>query len=230
MRVFGIKHHGLGDSLAFSHLPERFTKESGEQCYFYENDISHFKNQEIYNLVWAMNPYMKGLTDIRPNSGGVIGTSIVKDSKTVVWNYEIKHGFKPKNLCPKIYYEPKEIEKLKDVTIIDLNSFHYYKAILQNRHKIKELVMSMIEGECMFISYENKIGVEEINADLFGGFASYKIRSLLHYCDVINSCNKYICANSGGNSLSSAINGGAEVIMTDINEGYAFPNNNYHYL
>lgn len=231
MRVFNIKWHGLGDSLAFSNLPERFTEELGESCFFYEPDLNNFKNHEIYNLVWGMNPYIKGTSNSLPNSGGCIGTSIVKDSKTVVWNFEIKHGLKPKNLFPKIYYEPKVIEDLKDVTIIDINSFHYHEAISKNQDAIKELVLSLADGKFMFVGYDKKVGVEEINKLLFGeACESYLIRSLLHYCDVIGSCKKYICANSGGNSLSSAIGGGAEVVMTDINEGYAFPNNNYHYI
>ena len=230
MKIFGIKHHGLGDSLAFSTIPERLSKEHSKSCFFYDQDINSFKNKEIYGLVWGMNPYIKGVTNIYPNCGGNIGGT-PSDEHTVVWHFEKLHGLEPKNETPKIYYEPKIIDELKDVTIIDLNSFHYYKAISENKDAIKELVLSLVGERYMFISYENKVGVEEINRSIFGQECdSYTIYSLLHYCDVINSCKKYICANSGGNSLSSAINGGADIIMTDINKGYTFPNNNYHYL
>jgi len=230
MKIFGIKHHGLGDSLAFSTIPQRFTEEKGLNCYFYEYDIQNFKNKEIYNLVWGMNPFIKGITNIYPDSGGNIG-STKSDEHTVVWHFERLHGLEPKNEIPKIYYEPKVLEELKEYTIIDVNSFHYYKKIFENRHEIKELVMSIAKGKCLFVGYDRTIGVEEINSTLFAQeYDSFKIHSLLHYCDVLNSCKQFIGANSGCNSLAAAIGGGADIIMTEENKGYTFPNNNYHYL
>ena len=58
--MFLIKayHGGLGDCLQFSTLPEQFSKQQGRDTYVL--DESHFRNKEIYDLVWGCNPYIKG--------------------------------------------------------------------------------------------------------------------------------------------------------------------------
>ena len=58
-REIGVKayHCALGDSIQFSTLPEIFSK-MGYDVYLLPD--ASFKNQEIKDLVWMDNPYIKG--------------------------------------------------------------------------------------------------------------------------------------------------------------------------
>lgn len=231
MKIFGIKHHGLGDSLAMSTLPERLTKEHGQECKFYEPDIKNFKNREIFDLVWKRNPYIKGLSNTYPNSGCTAGGT-PSDANTVVWHMERLHGLFPENQIPRIYYDPTFLPEINGVTIIDINSFHYLKGIKKNKEKIQELVLSLAGINAQYVKNSKDIGIEDINEEFFGEiYNPFTVDSLEHYCDVIFTCKRFICANSGGNSLAAAMQtDNAHIIMTDENKGYTYPNNNYHYV
>ena len=58
---------GLGDALQYSTLPEQFWKQKGQNTYLYEGYKT--RNSEIYDLVWARNPYVLGQSSGRPNAG-----------------------------------------------------------------------------------------------------------------------------------------------------------------
>ena len=62
-------HGGLGDCLQFSTLPEQFSKQQGRDTYVL--DESHFRNKEIYDLVWGCNPYIKGVKSGHWNAGDI---------------------------------------------------------------------------------------------------------------------------------------------------------------
>jgi hypothetical protein len=98
---------GLGDSLQFSTLPEEFYKQQGRETYI--QDGANFRNKEIYDLVWGMNPYVKGIKSGQWNAGDTPEIKVENHTGNWISNWEYLHGLEPKNIRPKIYYEPKKL-------------------------------------------------------------------------------------------------------------------------
>ena len=108
--ILSAFHGGLGDNLQFSTLPEEFHKQQGRDTYIWSQ--ASFRNQEIYDLVWGCNPYVKGVKDGRRTAGDTPEINFVNPNGyySSITNWEYLHGLEPTNSLPKIYYEPKKLE------------------------------------------------------------------------------------------------------------------------
>ena len=132
--ILDISFDGLGDNLAYSTLPERCA-EKGEKFYLHSS-VQHLlkTNPEVFELIWKSNPYFKGFSNKMYDSGGRFHKTDSNSDKSVVWQLERLNGFSPKNKYPKIYCNLQKIKELENATIIDLNSFHYYKALIAKKN------------------------------------------------------------------------------------------------
>ncbi|MEK9767534.1 MAG: hypothetical protein VW683_01325 [Betaproteobacteria bacterium] len=188
---------GLGDNLMFSTLPERFA-EIGKDFYIYKKNP--FRNNEIKELVWDMNPYVKGY-DTSPNIGFQrTGNPYIPKADNQIKSVEIHHGFEPKNEYGKIYYEPKELSDLEDKVIIDCSvitrSRDYPPSI---RNKLIELAQKKHKSsDIVLLGYDESISSQNTDYDL-------KVDSIYHLCDIITSCAHYISLHSGGNYLACSL-------------------------
>ena len=184
-------HGGLGDSLQLSTLPEMLSK-AGHDVYI--SLETPFRNKEIYDLVWRMNPYVIGGLNEEGNCGEIEGFEYQDTQKSFIKNWEKVNGLKPTNNYPKIYYHPKDIVGLHDVTLIDLTC-----------HSLAEDYMNTDMGSyiekhknVMYISHgQPTMGVQ------YG--EPFHIDNILDYCDAVYSCKKFVCLSSGGNPLASSI-------------------------
>jgi hypothetical protein len=59
--VIHQQYGGLGDNLQYSTLPELYSKQ-GYDVYIHTNNV--VRNKEIHDLVWELNPYIKGKEEI----------------------------------------------------------------------------------------------------------------------------------------------------------------------
>lgn len=110
---------GLGDNLQFSTLPKLYS-EMGHDVYISTKNT--YRNLEIYDLVWKLNPYVKGVIDEEPNAGECKGYQIGEDTQFIK-NIERMHGFhNSPNKYPIIYYKPKLIESMATTVIYDMTS------------------------------------------------------------------------------------------------------------
>jgi len=204
---------GLGDNLAYSTLPELFTKKDYDVYISINNKV---RNQEIFDLVWGLNPYVKGVSDEPSNAGECknIYWPPAIQNEYMIHRIELSHGLPKTNLYPKIYYTPKYIKKYNNDIIIDLTGSSQIYEI----HKYIEYIDYFIpiimnnEGKKIKIITFEKINVNKIFDNIYkylrqkiSNIAELKISSLIEYCDIINSCNMIIIVNSGINSLAAAI-------------------------
>jgi len=190
---------GLGDSLQHSTLPERFS-ELGHEVYI--SGQTPFRNNEIYDLVWGSNPYVKGLSDQKPNAGDIPGNEYHDTEGEFIKNWERIHGLEPKNSYPKIYYNPQIIDDVKDKILIDITVMS-----LKNNIFIKPIMdhMCAYDGEKIaWLKLKEKVIKNSYNPNL--PYGAINVKDIFHYCDLISSCKKFICSFSGGMVLSSALN------------------------
>ena len=180
--ILAAFHGGLGDNLQFSTLPEEFHKQQGRDTYI--SSQASFRNQEIYDLVWGCNPYIKGIKEGDWSAGDTPDRHRVIESNCIS-NWEALHGLKPTNKYPKIYYEPEKVSSFDNVILVDLSSI----SITYDAEKILKLydaVKKTHEG-MVFLSVEftNKIkGATIIEPDVTG---VVEIESIFTYVDLMYS-------------------------------------------
>ena len=206
---------GLGDNLAFSTLPELYHNK-GFEVYISKNNI--VRNQEIHELVWGLNPYIKGISE---DDNGIIAGSSMQEywphesqNEYSMHRIEIAHGFSKTNFYPKIYYTPQILEELKNDILIDLTGtsqvyeknkyieyIDYFIPLIKNKKdkSIKIIKLEKFNLSSLFLEVYKYL--EEKIPDI----EYLPINSLIHYCDVIKSCDTLITVNSGVNSLAAAI-------------------------
>ena len=166
--ICDVWYFGLGDSLAFSTLPER-CHEKGVEFYLHERVKQHFlqnNNPEIFDLVWRSNPYFKGFTTDSPNAGNTQKSKV--SDYSIVWQFEKLHGFNPVNHYPKIYCKLKKLKEFENATVIDLNSFHFYKQYSSQKKGLSKKVLNLIESEKVYYVQTRKYisKINDINKEL----------------------------------------------------------------
>ena len=199
--ILSAFHGGLGDNLQFSTLPEEFHKQQGRDTYIWSQ--ASFRNQEIYDLVWGHNPYVKGIKDGTWTAGDTpeIGhKTIISDC---IMNWEALHGLEPTNKYPKIYYEPKKIHGFDDILLVDLSSIsitYDSKEILDLYDTIKKLHKDM---KFFGVEFTNKIkDATIIEPDVDN---TILIEDIFTYVDLMYSSFGVVSLHSGQNHLASAI-------------------------
>ena len=194
-KIIKIHHNGIGDSLQFSTLPFMFHLK-GYQVWI--SDQSPFKSRDIFDLIWGCNRYITGISSEPANCGEIPENKYDNPCDSFIQNWEKINGLEPLNHTPIIYYKPKEIPELKDVILIDIscssrkNDYDFnliYEYISNEYFSSKVLSITFT-----YFEYEKHFDLPEIKCD-----------SIFHYCDMIYSCKKFVCLNSGGHSLASAI-------------------------
>jgi hypothetical protein len=227
---------GLGDNLAHTLIPE-LCKEKGYKCYLSSSNA--YRNKQIYELVWGLNPYLEKET---------------KDSKDLSWldrckffeNKGLSHvqviqkayGFTDSQIeYPKIYYTPKFLPEFKDKTFIDFNSISvpYNTNILQQC--LKQLLIDKNLYEGLVTVRHSKI--DNVNYNLPVKIESMDINDLFLYSDIIFSAKNIITLNSGITNLASTIknqfNSDVQIYTFTYRKymkeygsnGYFYSNNNY---
>jgi hypothetical protein len=188
---------GLGDNLQFSTLPELY-KKAGHKVYISSKNA--YRNNEIYDLVWKMNPYVDGISDLPENAGSVKGVD--GPYEHFIKNVEHSHGFTDGYRdYPVIYYKPKKVEGVDNFIFYDTTSVssnpsdqQIAKSFQSIFSKYPDLVPRRIE----FSNIKNR-AVEGLSHE------PYILYSIYEYCDLLNSCKAFICGDSGSAVLASTI-------------------------
>ncbi len=190
---------GLGDNLQFSTLPEIFSKLGYE---VYISDKNAYRNPDIFELVWKLNPYVKGISNEQPNIGEIGIYKRIHTKKSIVYNQEACHGLIPENEIPKIYYTPKIITEFKNKIFVDLSAVSSFPIkpknfdqYLKDKHKEDEIVVPNFNRKIHTNEYMN-----------FNYHTKIDIQSIFHFCDIIHSCKYFYCCFSGQAVLASSLN------------------------
>ena len=207
-KILYVNWGGLGDHLSFTTLPEIFTNLGYE---FYISDKSSFRSQEIYDLVWGTNPYVKGLTSENANCGhlpnwGVQELVVFNPSKSMHSNIERLYGVSGYCNYPKIYYTPKNIPQYNDYILLDLNAF----SVADHPHdinKIMDYLESLKNQKVLYVLSESSYGRSIIDVSKINefNFKPIKTENIFDYVNLIYSCKKFVSFWSGGSHVSSSI-------------------------
>jgi hypothetical protein len=189
---------GLGDCLQYSTLPELYYQ-NGIDCYIYYGTI--YRNDEIKELVWGLNPFVKGYSLKEPNVGTVeFRGRYVNGASSSVDLAEYWHGFGFKNHLPKIYYQPKLKKSFVDKKIID------FSAITANKDYNVDVINKFLNG---IFDKENYLFTQskknKFNYNFVNGIDVYEFNDIFEYTDLIYSCKEFNCLHSGCAVLAAAV-------------------------
>ena len=234
--IFKQTTTGLGDTLQWSTLPERYN-ERGNKFFIHKENEVH--NQGIYDLVWGQNPHVQPESSSKKvNCTYHVHMDVSLSQKYNARNFvewsEISHGFQIENSKPRIYYEPNNIEKYNYLDVIDLGSITCFKRGFYNIKNLIETINNIIDKKNTLLikSKHSKSPVIEH----FENLNCVEVNNIFEYTDLIRSCKTFYCLYSGGASLASAVRPqGAFVFFPEIdrkkeiNSGsHLYPNNIYY--
>ena len=198
---------GLGDNLQFTTLPGLYHQRGIE---FYLSSKNVYRNEEIYDIVWSRNPYVKGIVDEPGNIGHPTYTvdrkgytlkthNIITAWETEHFGTDIPHRFKP----PVVFYTPKIKSELYNKTIVDLGGVSYTAYDIE---RVKKFITNNFD-------MENVYGlIKEGKPELHNCFGidfpkkKYEYKTYEQYMNIISSCENFVCLYSGSNSLAAALN------------------------
>jgi hypothetical protein len=187
---------GLGDNLQYSTLPQLYT-ERGYDVYISKQNV--YRNREMYDLVWKLNPYIKGESDEEPNAGACVPLQFV--SSQFITNVEKSHGLQGTRIYPSIYYTPKKIPSLENTLLYDMTSVSssYGDDYIDTRFtSIFNMYPTLSKKKIIFKNIANR-STPDFHTDVI------EVQSIFDYCDLIYSCKIFTCLFSGGAVLASAI-------------------------
>lgn len=220
---------GLGDNLQFSTLPKLYS-ELGYEVYISTKNT--YRNPEIYDLVWKLNPYIKGEIDESPNAGECRVVPLQSVTDQFIKNIEHAHDLlNGTEIYPTIYYKPVKILSLENILIYDITSIsstYSDEYVQKSFEKIFEKYPNCDKKKIMFRNIANRI-TPDFQTE------SIVIDNIFQYCDIIYSCKAYICLFSGCSVLASSIKQNditpeIHCIHTRHSEIYMFNNITYHII
>ena len=199
--ILAAFHGGLGDNLQFSTLPEEFHKQQGRDTYIWSQ--ASFRNQEIYDLVWGHNPYVKGIKDGDWSAGDTPDRHRVIESDCIS-NWEALHGLKPTNKYPKIYYEPEKDKDIKDLFIVDFTTTTESDSKEDLIKSLEQIRNEYPDRKFVSVYFTDITPTKDLSDDIkFDGYI--EVENIFRYCDLISSVYGYVSLHSGGTHLSSAL-------------------------
>lgn len=208
---------GLGDNLQFSTLPKICHEHNID---FYLHETNHYRNEEIYDLVWKKNPYVKGFSKETPNAG-----SVAKDAKQsaqyniIGWN-EIRHGFENRNNYAEIYYDCKKLKKFNQKIVVNLDAVSSIRDNLYDMNVIYDYINNMNNKNIILLmtKFNKYFETLKVKHDI------YKIDNIFEYCDIIFSAKKHYSLFSGSSVLAATIK---EKYSYDIDLFCFYPHRNF---
>src|SRR3990172_9946292 len=115
--IIGQPYGGLGDNFQFSTLPEMFAR-CGIDTYISSQNVC--RNPQIYELIWGLNPFVKGVTNEPPNISvfDVEKSPKVRELNTVQRAEMMYFGWWEHNF-PVTFYKPKFREDFANKTVLE---------------------------------------------------------------------------------------------------------------
>ena len=182
---------GLGDMLQISTLPRRFPN-------FYLSDRIKYRNQGILDLL-LLDPHIKGISSKEPNL--VFNNLPFKTVESRKWirNIEATFGFDPPySERPIIYYKPKVVEEVRNASLVDLSVISIIGIYRERVARLTKTLNETLKGEVFQV-------VSSTGQNVCICYPPIQVRDIWHYCDLVHSCKRFYCLQSGGSIVAAAL-------------------------
>jgi len=199
-------YDGLGDNLVFSHIP-RIAKEVGGFNHVLISNQNKYKGSGYAEIVWETNPYVDGFTDL-PGTYSSIQMNRVMDKwnniqpelnlmDSIMLLHDIDDG--KRGHTPECYYKPEMIKDLKDSVVLDAGSKTIDLSLIDPKRFI-----ALLEENGISVDYVITTNASSKSIDV-PNIKEICPSSIKEWANIMYSAKKYVCFNSGGYWLSSAL-------------------------
>ena len=226
---------GFGDSILYSTLPEKWTREFGHEVYIVN---PAWRNSGIVPLIWEPNPFV---VDILPEGNW---THMMSDNKKLVrmtMEYEnnIKgaeafFGLTPTSEHPKLYYPFKFKREFSKKVLIDCRAYSvpftkesfepFVNKLLERELFTRDQLLMLDSDYPLFYNDRLSRGREDA---IFPELPVYKPANHYEWADAIYSCERLLCVTSGVAGLASAIRGYSKYPRVNVLAPQALFNQKY---
>ena len=194
--IIGQPYGGLGDNLQFSTLPEMFY-DYGIETYISNQNLC--RNPQIYEMVWGMNPYVKGFIYEPPNImiKDIEYAPLIGHFNTVQRAEKMFFGAN-KNDIPHIFYQPKFREDFANKVVLE---FGYITVNLTAYvDQIKEHLSYITEGQEVVLLDNPVNSVLDV-----GEYPKYRVKDIFELADILFSCRAFAGIESGAAVLCATV-------------------------
>jgi hypothetical protein len=194
--IIGQPYGGLGDNLQFSTLPEMFAKRGIET---YISNENYCRNPQIYEMVWGMNPFVKGFIYEPPN---ITVVDVEKSPRVFEMNTvqraELLYFDAWEHNLPVIFYQPKPREDFANKMVLE---FGFVTVNLTKQlDRIKEHLAFITEGQ------EPVLLKNLVNKSLdIGDYPTYEVKDIFELADILFSCRAFAGIESGAAVLCATV-------------------------
>lgn len=202
---------GLGDHSIYTSLPERFHALGYEVYLDKDNACS---NPQIYDLLWKNNPFIKGLSDKKPNAGYVRQGMFYEIANRLpgcrsIEAMERAHALPPPyNMAPKIYYAPQPFKlDLHDTVLIDFSAVSSHIGNRGLSEAFRRMNGRFRNPNWLHVLHGKHVVLHAPSIEA----SSYQVTSIFEYVDMIAACRAWVGSEAGGQSLASAVRGEHDV-------------------
>lgn len=209
--VIKLKYGGIGDNLFFSHIP-RIAKQFGGYDKVYVSKHSPYLGTDTKRLVWELNPFIDGFTDLNPSPPN-ISLSVDPEMNILdklMLSYGLDDGLRFHE--PEIYYKPKIVEELKNAIIYDPNF-----GTTLGHPSIKQISGYLVKN-CIKIDYQmvgGRTHKGKLCDRVLGGIPTLKSDDLFNFVDILYSCKTVYCFITGTLPLTAAIGKSSMILYVD---------------
>ena len=204
---------GLGDSVLYSTLPERWAR-LGHKVYIVN---PNWRNPGVPDLIWKPNPFVAGIvedgfTHIMSDNHKL--TNLSTDLENNIKAAEAYFGLTPLSDHPKLYYPFKFKPEFSNKVLIDCRAYSipFTKEVFEPFvHKLHERglfewnQLIMLDSDYpLFYTERLSLGRDDL---IFPELPKYKAPNILEWADALFSCQRVLCVTSGTAGIMSAIKG-----------------------
>lgn len=190
------EYWGLGDAIQFSTMPELYKSRGDVVSLCSDNKYS----QQIKKMIWNSNPFVDGEQDVLWTIGDKPGIHYVNTTDSFIKNWEVVFGFPPTNDLPYINYSPIKDASFKNKILIDLTGKSLFPYCHTEPHQ--KALKKYPKDRVVLCSFPDGITKHVYDTE---EYEHVLIQDLWHYANLLSSCEKYVCLNSGGQSLAAAM-------------------------
>lgn len=196
---------GLGDCLWYSQAAEALARD-GHEVYY---TPIQFRNPEIEDLIWKCNPFSSGPSNDPPTISWETTKRMCTEAKS---NSPMRRmgeicGYRSFSDYPVIYYKPRFRPEWINRIPCDLTSISQPFP----KHHVQDFLIKLnrngnIDSSRLVLLKSKHQGLS--GQEMFDeAIRVHETESIFELCDIIYSCRKFVCVDSGTNSLASAIRG-----------------------
>ena len=199
---------GLGDSLLYTNLPRLYSE---QQIDVYLSKVNYSRNQDIEDLCWLSNKYLRKSKKLIPTIGYKVALlnnfKVENEDFNAIQNANHIHNFEAGDGFPEIFIDKNKYQtSSKHSLVLDLggNSLFSKEAggAVYNFTSFNNVISEFSNSKTLELTYPNLYSNQLFNSI----HTEKKINNIPQLIDLLTNTDVFVCLNSGSHVLAASLN------------------------